>query len=63
MFEVVLGGDDGQLYFGAVIVNPENGQIEYLEEFQAVVQTPEYNPIIDIKMTKIKDVYLILAID
>jgi len=33
MFEVVLGGDDGQLYFGAVCVNPDDGSIEILEEF------------------------------
>ena len=33
MFEVVLGGDDGQLFFGAVMVNPDNGSIENLEEY------------------------------
>jgi hypothetical protein len=33
MFEIVLGGDDGQLFFGAVMVNPEDGSIENLEEF------------------------------
>ena len=33
MFEVVLGGDDGQLFFGAVMVNPADGSIENLEEF------------------------------
>ena len=62
MFEVVLGGDDGQLFFGAVMINPDNGSIENLEEFQVAVQTPEYSPILDIKMTRIKGVYLVLAI-
>ncbi len=50
------------MFFGAVIVNPENGSIENLEEFQVAVQTPEYSPILDIKMTRIKGVYLVLAI-
>jgi|LauGreDrversion4_2_1035121.scaffolds.fasta_scaffold346007_1 hypothetical protein len=33
MFEIVLGGDDGSLFFGAVMVNPADGSIENLEEF------------------------------
>lgn len=33
MFEIVLGGDEGQLFFGAVLVNAEDGSIENLEEF------------------------------
>ena len=36
--------------------------LQEVEPFKVVLQTPEYSPICDIQMAKVKDVYLILAI-
>jgi len=33
-----------------------------LEPFKQVVQTPEYSPLLDLKVCKIKDVHLVLAV-
>lgn len=43
-------------------MDDHSGMLQEVEPFKVVLQTPEYSPICDIQMAKVKDVYLILAI-
>lgn len=62
-FEVVLGSEEGHIFHGAIQVDKDKGYFpDVCEPFKPVLQTPEYSSVLDIKVTQIKDVYLVLAI-
>ena len=60
-FELLLGSDEGHIFYGVVEVK-EDGRLEVVTPLKVVVQTPDFSSILEIKMTKIKDVYLVLAV-
>ena len=62
VYEVLIGSDDGYLILGAVEFNPRNGSCEVLNPFKSVAETPEYSPLLDIKITKVKNEFLTLAV-
>ena len=59
---MVLGSEEGHLFHGVLQVDPDSGMVNVVESFKVVLQTPEYSSILEIKMTKIKDTFLILFI-
>ena len=60
-FELILGSEDGQIFHGAIQIDKESGRPQMLEPFKSVVQTPEYSAILDLKVTQVKDTFLVLA--
>ena len=62
MYEVLIGSEDGYLILGTVECDPRTGSVEVFQEFSAVVETPEYSPILDIRITKVKNDFLTLAV-
>jgi hypothetical protein len=60
-FELLLGSEDGTLFHGAFQITPE-GIPQTVSQIQMAVKTPEYNPIREIKIAKVKEVFLVLAI-
>jgi hypothetical protein len=42
--------------------DPRKGSVEVFEPFKTVVETPEYSAILDIKITKVKNEFLTLAV-
>ena len=59
---MLVGTEEGHIYLGVVQVDAMSGRPEVLEPFKLVMQTPEYSPLIDIKVCQIKDVFLCLAV-
>lgn len=62
VYEVLIGSEDGYLILGTVECNPRNGSVEVFDAFRNVVETPEYSPILDIKISKVKNEFLTLAV-
>lgn len=62
VYEVLIGSEDGYLILGTVECNPRNGTVEVFDAFRNVVETPDYSPILDIKITKVKNDFLTLAV-
>ena len=62
VYEVLIGSEDGYLILGIMECDPRKGSVEVFEPFKTVVETPEYSAILDIKITKIKNEFLTLAV-
>jgi hypothetical protein len=60
MFEIILGTEDGQIYHACLQYTPK--MLEIIDPFVLVMDTHEYRPIYDIKMAKISNRQIILAI-
>lgn len=59
-FEILLGTEDGQIFHACMQYTPKGLQV--IDPFDMVMDTQEYRPIYDIKMAKILNRQLILAI-
>lgn len=60
-FELLIGTDQGHILHGVFQVQ-DNGMIDVVQQFKIAIQTPEYTEIKDIRMTRIKEAYLVLAV-
>jgi hypothetical protein len=61
-FELLLGSEDGHLFHGVFQVDHDTGLLNVADPLKLLLQTPEYSPILEIQMTKIRDTYLVLMI-
>lgn len=62
VYEVLIGSEDGCLILGIMECDPRKGSVEVFEPFKTVVETPEYSAILDIKISKVKNEFLCLAV-
>jgi len=61
IFEVLIGSEDGQIFHACIQVTED--QVEILDgEFKQVLETVDFRPILDIKIAKINNNYLVLAV-
>lgn len=59
---MLLGSEDGYLIHGVVETDPRTGAVEVFENFKVVLETLDFQPILDIKITKVKNDFLTLAV-
>ena len=62
VYEVLIGSEDGYLILGIMECDPRKGSVEVFEPFKTEDETPEYSAILDIKITKVKNEFLTLAV-
>lgn len=62
VYEILLGSEDGHIFHGVMEINQKYGTVEVFKEFTSVMETPEYSPILDIKIARVKGNYLVLAV-
>lgn len=60
-FELLIGTDQGNILHGVFSVQ-DNGVIEAAQPFKKAMQVPELTAINEIRMTRVKEVYLVLAV-
>ena len=62
MLDVLIGAEDGHILHGAIETKGTRaGNIEVLRPFSSVIET-SFEPILDIKVTRIKKFILVLAV-
>lgn len=59
-FEILLGTDDGQIFHACLQYNPKGLQV--IDPIVSVFDTNEFRPILDLKMAKIFNRQLVIAI-
>ena len=62
LFEVVLGTACGHILHGCLMAEPHEGNCQIIDKFDQLIEIDDMEPIVDIKIVKIKTFVSIIAV-
>ena len=61
-FEILVGTEDGQIYHACLSFSAGKNTLDYIDTLKNVFETGDYRPILDLKIAKIGQRQVVLAI-
>lgn len=62
LFEVLLGTSCGHILHGCYMAQPSQGDLSMIDQFDQIIEIDDMEPIVDIKIVKLKNFISILAV-
>lgn len=62
MFELVFATQDGSIFHSALAYDADTGKLEILEKFDCMLELPDSRAILDLKIVRIQESFMVLAV-